>query len=471
MGTGRAYGLNRMRVAGVIALLIAAVIALWLFLGGAAAPRLRRCNVASYADDTLELDLKKCSLTTLPSLARFTRLRKLDLGHNALSDLPALPPSLEILFLLGNEFEGVPASLEPLPALRMLSFKACKLTLLDRRLPASLSWLILTENQLFQLPEWLGELTAMRKLMLSNNRLASLPPSLASMGELELLRLANNRLEELPGWVLELPKLTWLAIAGNPFVQAPPPRASLEPISLADVHLGKILGEGTSGVVHKAEYNGATVAVKLYKQPLSSDGRNIDEVRASCALDHPNVVKFRGYFEEPQLGAVLEWTEGYSSLGRPPSLDSCTRDTYAADAAFSAGFIRRAARSVAAAMAHVHAAGLCHGDLYAHNTLVVRETGEAKVGDFGAAFYYRGLQVNTWRFEQMELRAFGIMLAELLDRQRPGGPELAELRRLADACSAPFSNKPGTGLPAERVRATCTSFAAVSAALRPKGRE
>ena len=116
-----------------------------------------------------------------------------------LSDLPALPPSLEILFLLGNEFEGVPASLEPLPALRMLSFKACKLTLLDRRLPASLSWLILTENQLFQLPEWLGELTAMRKLMLSNNRLASLPPSLASMGELELLRLANNRLEELPG--------------------------------------------------------------------------------------------------------------------------------------------------------------------------------------------------------------------------------------------------------------------------------
>ena len=103
--------------------------------------------------------------------------------------------------------------------------------------------------------------------------------------------------------------------------------------------------------------------------------------------------------------------------------------------------------------------------------LVVRETGEAKVGDFGAAFYYRGLQVNTWRFEQMELRAFGIMLAELLDRQRPGGPELAELRRLADACSAPFSNKPGTGLPAERVRATCTSFAAVSAALRPKGRE
>ena len=42
---------------------------------------------------------------------------------------------------------------------------------------------------------------------------------------------------------------------------------------------------------------------------------------------------------------------------------------------------------------------------------------------------------------------------------------------LADACSAPFSNKPGTGLPAERVRATCTSFAAVSAALRPKGRE
>ena len=83
MGTGRAYGLNRMRVAGVIALVIVVIVLVWLVLGGAAVPRLRRCDISSYADDTLELDLKKCSLTTLPSLARFTRLRKLDLGHNA----------------------------------------------------------------------------------------------------------------------------------------------------------------------------------------------------------------------------------------------------------------------------------------------------------------------------------------------------------------------------------------------------
>ena len=50
------------------------------------------------------------------------------------------------------------------------------------------------------------------------------------------------------------------------------------------------------------------------------------------------------------------------------------------------------ATDVASALRELHAAGVVHGDAYAHNILYVRETPDvqprAKLGDFGAAFFY-----------------------------------------------------------------------------------
>jgi len=45
---------------------------------------------------------------------------------------------------------------------------------------------------------------------------------------------------------------------------------------------------------------------------------------------------------------------------------------------------------VAAAVEHMHAHNVMHGDLYAHNTLYATNRGgvRAKLGDFGAAFSY-----------------------------------------------------------------------------------
>ena len=65
---------------------------------------------------------------------------------------------------------------------------------------------------------------AVRKLMLSNNQLQEVPLGIRHLKELELLRIANNKLTELPDWLYKLPKLTWLAVAGNPAVPPAPPR-------------------------------------------------------------------------------------------------------------------------------------------------------------------------------------------------------------------------------------------------------
>ena len=81
-----------------------------------------------------------------------------------------------------------------------------------------------------------------------------------------------------------MPRLTWLAVAGNPCFAPAPPRGSLQQVAYADLSLGDKVGEGTSGVVYKADWKGQSVAVKLYKAELSSDGRSIDEVLASFGL-------------------------------------------------------------------------------------------------------------------------------------------------------------------------------------------
>ena len=294
MGTGRAHSKPKATTASAVCIGFVLFLLVCLFSSFGSKDR---CSLSSHDPATTkELDLKHCTLVDLPaSIAKFTSLVKLDVSHNSLLTLPALPASIETLFALGNAFEMIPPAVAALPSVRMLSFKSCRLRAIgDAPLPTSLHWLILTDNQLTSLPESIGRLTRMRKFMLANNKLASLPASMSSMRELELLRLANNALGELPAWLLSLPNLTWLAVAGNPCVANAPARAALAPVRYEDLVLGEKLGEGTSSIVRKGEWKGSTVAVKVYKAQLSSDGKNIDEVRASCAVDHPNVLRWLG---------------------------------------------------------------------------------------------------------------------------------------------------------------------------------
>jgi serine/threonine protein kinase len=64
----------------------------------------------------------------------------------------------------------------------------------------------------------------------------------------------------------------------------------------------------------------------------------------------------------------------------------------------------------------MHTQGVMHGDLYAHNILW-NEKGECLLGDFGAASF---LPTHDEKFRQglqrIEVRAFGCLLEELLER-------------------------------------------------------
>ncbi len=381
------------------------------------------------------VNLAACGLEDFPP-ALFDladSLEILDLSSNDLSTLPDQLPllhRLKVLFLNHNQFETVPAVLARCPQLSMIGFKANRLTTLpENALPPQTRWLILTDNRLETLPQSMGSLRHLQKLMLAGNRLQTLPDEMAACLNLELVRLAANQLQALPAWLLTLPRLAWLAYAGNPFcADWPAPTSASTPLPAIDwsnLMVGEILGQGASGIISKGRWHTHSdvvdVAIKLFKGDITSDGYPADEMRACLAAGyHDNLISPIGRVTnhpDDKQGLVFPLVPvSFRSLGGPPSLESCTRDTYPESLEFSLDRALRIAASIAAAVAHLHQRGILHGDVYAHNTLV-DDTGTALLGDFGAAsFYPRQSATLGPAFERLEVRAFGCLLEDLLER-------------------------------------------------------
>jgi len=358
-------------------------------------------------------------------------LEVLNLSGNRLT---ALPPDLsrlsrlQVLFCSDNDFEAVPELLGQCPRLRMVSFKANKIrTLPAAALPPNLRWLILTDNQLAALPPEIGQCTQLEKLLLAGNQLRTLPPELANCTQLGLLRIAANQLTELPMWLLAMPSLAWLAYAGNPFGAAAEAavvaRHPIGSIAWPELTLEQQLGEGASGVIYRARWQrpagvATEVAIKLFKGAVTSDGLPQSEMAACIgAGQHPNLIAVEGKISQHPAGTqglVLELIDpAYGNLAGPPSLATCTRDVYAPGTTFSLAAAGRLAHGIASSAAHLHAQGILHGDLYAHNILATVD-GDALLGDFGAASFFDAATPAAASLQRLEARAFGHLLEELL---------------------------------------------------------
>ncbi len=379
-------------------------------------------------------------------------LEILDLSGNALSSLPDDLPrlrKLRIIFCSDNQFTALPAVLGACPALTMVGFKANQIrTVTPESLPAQLRWLVLTDNLIEELPTELGQRPALQKLMLAGNRLRALPASMAQLHRLELLRIAANQLTEFPAWLPTLPRLTWLAYAGNPFCAQPEVAMTGTPsaaIGWEQLELKQKLGEGASGVIHRADYrhDGTTedVAVKLFKGAMTSDGSPLCEMAACIGAGaHPNLIPVLGHLErhpEDAHGLVMSLIDPeFINLAGPPSLESCTRDIYDADKRFDLASTLEIAHGIASAAARLHERGIMHGDLYGHNIMHCGR-GRTLLGDFGAASFYDPASPEATPLQRLEVRAFGFLLEELAERcDAPAAaqPALARLRLLRDAC-------------------------------------
>ncbi|WP_114777471.1 leucine-rich repeat-containing protein kinase family protein [Botryobacter ruber] len=396
-----------------------------------------------------------CGLTEFPReiLELHETLEVLDLSGNHLTHLPedfAQLQHLKIAFFSDNDFTEFPAVLGKCPNLEMVGFKACRIRQIPAEaFPLQLRWLIVTNNQIAEIPASIGKCARLQKLMLAGNNLTHLPSELANCLNLQLLRISANKLEQLPDWLFTMPLLSWLAFGGNPCVKPVQENCDLAEINWRDLAVEQQLGEGASGLIAKAHWHSSNrgskpkqVAVKVFKGKVTSDGLPADEMTACMAAGtHANLVQVLGKVAnhpEQKQALVLELIPpAFRNLGGPPSFETCTRDTFPPGTSFSVTEISTIALGIAAAAAHLHARGIMHGDLYAHNILV-NETAHPLLGDFGAATAYEAADPEKRAaLERLEVRAFGCLLEDLLGYVAPADsshPCLPALTRLKQAC-------------------------------------
>ena len=351
-------------------------------------------------------------------------LEVLDLTDNKLSELPenfGAFKKLKILFLSNNNFTELPIVLAQCPKLSMIGIRNNQInTVAENSLPLSIRWLILTDNEIEKLPHSMGDLSLLQKCMLSGNKLTSLPESMSKCHNLELLRIAVNHFTALPSFLLTLPKLSWLAYSGNPFCQKHPNcDTPLKKIAWEDLEVEEVLGEGASGLISKAIYEGESVAIKVFKGEITSDGLPEEEMDINISMgQHEHLVDV--------LARVIGHTEGkdvlmlelipphFFNLGLPPTLETCSRDVYPKGFSLSLAHTLKILQGIADASTHMHARGIMHGDLYAHNIMIDADANSI-LGDFGGASFFEPKEVEIRNgLERLEVRAFGCLVEELL---------------------------------------------------------
>ena len=351
-------------------------------------------------------------------------LEVLDLSNNQIAALPdnfSDLKQLKILFLSDNCFTEFPQQLFACPHLSMIGFKANRINkIAEHALPRTTRWLILTDNEISQLPEDIGALVSLQKCMLAGNALNDLPKTLQQCQSLQLLRISANEFTQFPSGLEKMPSLSWLALAGNPFSSQTPLPSHIPAITKAQLNLGELLGEGASGHIYKAIYKGSSCAVKLFKGEVTSDGYPQDELLACLSIpEHPNLVKVKACIQEQGAeidGVLMELIPtSYTNFGLPPSLESCTRDTFDSKHQFNKRQVGLIIKQMADVLNHIHTNQFMHGDVYAHNVLVDAKA-NLLFSDFGAASSLASFsEVEKQQLLTMEYRAFSYFVEDVFN--------------------------------------------------------
>ena len=369
------------------------------------------------------------NLTSFPVeiLSLAESLEILDLSGNQLTSLPEALielQKLKIIFASNNLFTALPEVLGQLPHLEMVGFKSNKITeVSEKALPSALRWLILTDNRIETLPDALGRRPRLQKLALAGNRLTALPQTLALSHNLELIRISANQLSQCPEQLLDLPKLAWFAFSGNPFSRSEIHGESVPEVPSSSFTLHNVLGQGASGVISRATWNQKQtafpqeIAVKVFKGAVTSDGYPADELQACLqAGNHANLVQSLAQVNDNNyLALVMKLIPAnFRNLGLPPCFKSCTRDTFPQDFTLPVADIDKIVAQMDSLFTHLHARQICHGDLYAHNTLF-DDQGNIIFGDFGAASVYHMLtEKQQTQIKRIEYRALLHFIGDLL---------------------------------------------------------
>ena len=234
--------------------------------------------------------------------------------------------------------------------------------------------------------------------------------------------------------------------------------------------LREVLGKGASGTVYHAldTFSGQDVALKLLDPAVvpDSDAGNaglrqfLNEASLAGKLAHPHIVSILEAAIEDRTGYIaVEYVPGgnlarFTRAQQPMALEDAVQIAFKCCGALDYAFRQ----------------GIVHRDLKPANILVTPAL-SVKVGDFGAAFLYRGQQTQIADIgsplymspeqitgkelgHQSDMFALGVVLYELFTGRRPfGGATLPEVFKtiLRDEPAAPSSLRPEIGASLEAI--------------------
>ena len=372
------------------------------------------------------IDVSGNRITALPmEIGRLKRLETLNVSNNCLVGLPSTLGSLTSLVSLnamGNEIESLDGVCLP-GSLRVLGLKDNNLTELPEDFFTGLvhlEQLYLTGNRLVALPDSICDCHSLVKVQASHNALKHLPERLGSLENLELLRVACCEIAAIPDSLIDAQSLSWLSIAGNPCcgTRLSQVKNATRIISEKDIQMGKKLGDGASGEVFEAEYRKKKVAYKIFrKDEVSPDGHCQDEIQIACMMHDENLARVLARVDggdDFAQGVIMEFVDG-TPLAEKPNGESLLRCRWKPGQLFSISFVLKCLSSVAGGLHHMHSRCIAHGDVYAHNVLA-RQDGVSILCDYGASFTYTRNNKNNRMFELQEVRAFGILVKDLIER-------------------------------------------------------
>lgn len=215
---------------------------------------------------------------------------------------------------------------------------------------------------------------------------------------------------------------------GSPKKKEEVPRAS-DVSELKDYQLGDCVGKGAFGAVYRALNwgTGETVAVKqirLTDLPKSELRVIMLEIDLLKNLDHPNIVKYRGFVKTPEtLNIILEYCEN-------GSLNSITKNF----GRFPENLVALYMSQVLHGLLYLHEQGVIHRDIKGANILTTKQ-GLVKLADFGVASRTAGLNESSvvgtpyWMAPEVieltgattasDIWSLGCTVIELLDGRPP----------------------------------------------------
>jgi len=198
----------------------------------------------------------------------------------------------------------------------------------------------------------------------------------------------------------------------------------------ADLEIGKELGHGSFGKVYRVKIKGQNrdYALKEIEKELivrtGMEKQLVNEIRIMYSLEHENIVRLFGHFEEEtKCYLLMEHLSGGNLFTRLQQKTGGRMDER------SAGSILG---QVARALQYLHSVGIIHRDLKPENILL--EGDRAKLADFGWSNYRgdRATYCGTLDYlppemlapphkhdHKVDIWALGILLFELLAGQPP----------------------------------------------------